>query len=365
MMIVGRLILGLVLAQAAEKPPALKEAFSSPAEKTAAVRFSPDGKFLAAGGAASIRILAVGDPFRELKRLPQHGLVDELLFDPAGKLLLSRSRDEDTVLWDAAGWARVKFSLETTPPLGEPAKLSARDGLAVPDRLKGFRIWSLAGLQAKRRSAFRAQVGDCSGILLERISALAASETHLLLGDEEGHLIPVPWDQVSLVGRDLQDPTVKLRTAASARVFRPHAGEVSSLAYTADRRSCVSAGRDGKVNLWSLDRIPAPGDPPRPPKDLEPLWSLPGYVAELSANGMAVAVADRAGVTVYEVATGKPLSFNPVAPAGGRAVRLRFSPDGAHLAAVACRCGDCASGESMSTYRKSLQEHSGTLVVWK
>jgi len=119
------------------------------------------------------------------------------------------------------------------------------------------------------------------------------------------------------------------------------------------------------VNLWMLDKFPSPNDPPRPAKELEPVWSLPGYVAEMSPNGKVVAIADRAGVTVYEVETGKPVSFNPTVQTGGRVVRLRFSPNGAMLAAVVCRCGDCAAGEKMISYRKTLLEHGGDLVVWK
>jgi WD40 repeat protein len=360
-------------AQEREKLPALKEAYSAPGEKTAAVRFSPDGKTLALGGSASIRILSVADSFKELKRLPQQGLVDELLFDPTGKILLSRSHDEDTLLWETAGWTRLKFALETGPVGVDPKTVpppDSKDWLPIPDRLKGFRLWRLDGLQEKRRWAGRAQVGDCLGILLDRVTALAGYESRLLVGDEEGHILSVPWEKISLAGPDLRKASPnaaapKLRSAASARLFRPHTDEISSISVSSDRRFCVSAGRDGKVNLWNPERLPAPGDPPRPPKDLEPQWSLPGYVAELSANGMAVAIADRAGVTVYEVASGKPLSFNPTAQTGGRAVRLRFSPSGSQLAAVICRCGDCAAGETMVSYRKTLLEHGGALVVWK
>ena len=358
--------------QERERLPALQTAFSAPAEKTTAVRFSPDGKTLALGGSASIRIVAV-DSFKESKRLAQQGLVDELLFDPPGKYLFSRSRDEDTVLWETAGWSRPKFSLETGPLGVDPRTVpppESKDWVPLADRSRGFRLWKLEGLQEKRRWAARAQVGDCLGILLDRVTALAAVDAHLLIGDEEGHLLKVPWEKISLVGPDLRKPQLgapppKLRTAASVRLFRPHLGEISSIGVSPDRRFCVTGGADGKVNLWTFDQFPAPGEPPRSPKELEPKWSLPGYVAEMSPNGLLVAVADRAGVTAYEVATGKPVSFNPTARTGGRVVRLRFSPNGSLLAAVVCRCGDCGAGEAIVTYRKTLLEHGGELIVWK
>jgi WD40 repeat protein len=355
-----------------EKLPALKPTFSAAAEKTTAIRFSPDGKTLVLGGSASIRILSV-DSFKELKRLPQQGLVDELLFDPSGKYLFTRSRDEDTVLWETAGWTRPKFALETGLLGVDPKTVpppESKDWIPLADRARGFRLWRLDGLLEKRKWAARVQVGDCLGILLDRVTAMTSCDALLLLGDEEGHILKVPWDRISVAGPDLRRPAPgapapKLRSAASVRLFRPHLGEVSSIGVSADRRFCVSGGRDGKVNLWNFDKLPAPGDPPRSPKELEPQWSLPGYFAEMSANGLVVAVADRAGVTVYEVATGKPVSFNPTTRTGGRVVRLRFSPDGSLLAAVVCRCGDCAAGEAMVSYRKTLLEHGGDLVVWK
>jgi WD40 repeat protein len=355
-----------------EKLPALKPVYSAGDEKTTAIRFSPDGKLLALGGPATIRILST-DPFRETKRLPQQGLVDELVFHPEGKSLFSRSRDEDTVLWETAAWTRPKFALETGPALSDPRTVPApesKDWIPLPDRARGFRLWNLDGLEGKRKWAARATVLDCVGILLDRVTALASGGELLLLGDEDGHLLKVPWNRISLVASELQRPvrgasTPQLRSATAARLFRAHVGEISSISMSADRRFVVTGGRDAKVNLWQLDKFPAPGDPPRSAKELDPLWSLPGYVAEMSPNGLMVAVADRMGVTVYEVETGKPVSFNPTVQTGGRVVRLRFSPTGAMLAAVVCRCGDCAAGERMVAYRKTLLEHGGDLVVWK
>ena len=361
--------------QEREKLPALKPVYTAADEKTTAIRFSPDGKILALGGPAAIRIVST-DPFREIRRLAQQGLVDELVFNTPGKYLFSRSRDEDTVLWETAAWTRPKFALETGPVLADPRTVPApesKDWIPLPDRARGLRLWNLDGLEGKRRWAARATVLDCVGILLDRVTVLGSGGELLLLGDEEGHLLKVPWTRISLVGPELQRsprglppvPAPKVRSAASARMFRAHEGEISSISMSADRRFVVTGGRDAKVNLWLLERFPSPGDPPRPAKELEPVWSLPGYVAEMSPNGRMVAVADRMGVTVYEVETGKPVSFNPTVQTGGRVVRLRFSPTGAMLAAVVCRCGDCASGEKMIAYRKTLLEHGGDLVVWK
>lgn len=355
-----------------EKLPALKPVYSAADDKTTAVRFSPDGRLLALGGPATIRIVST-DPFRETKRLAQQGLVDELVFHPEGKVLFSRSRDEDTVLWETAGWTRPKFALETGPVLADPRAVPSPDSkewIPLPDRARGLRLWNPDGLEGKRKWAARATVLDCVGILLDRVTALASGGDLLLIGDEDGHLLKVPWNRISLVAPDHQrlgrgTPIPQLRSANASRLFRAHVGEISSISMSADRRFVVTGGRDAKVNLWQLDRYPSPGDPPRSAKELEPVWSLPGYVAEMSPNGLMVAVADRMGVTVYEVETGKPVSFNPTAQTGGRAVRLRFSPTGAMLAAVVCRCGDCAAGERMVAYRRTLLEHGGDLVVWK
>src|SRR4029453_7570411 len=72
--------------QEREKLPALQPVYSAADEKTTAIRFSPDGRILALGGPATVRILST-DSFRETKRLAQQGLVDELVFDSSGKHL--------------------------------------------------------------------------------------------------------------------------------------------------------------------------------------------------------------------------------------------------------------------------------------
>ena len=352
------------LAAAQARPAPLKDAFVG-SDETASLAFSPDGKLLVTGGTRSVRVLAVpaadDGSFEEIRAFAPYGRVDELRFDPQGRWLVTRSRDQDARIWDPSAGTPLKFALEQ----GLAATLGPRDWLVLAERGKGLRFWKTDGLSAKRRYVLEVETRESLGVALGHVTVAALADGSLLAGDDQGFLHVLPSSRILAppAGLDPRLPPPFPKSAASANVFRPHAGEITTLAPSADGKLCVSAGLDGRVRLWALPKIPS-GPRPRGSENPSPVWEIAGHAAELSANGSLLAVADAGGVGVYHAASGAPVSWNPVR---GRAVRVRISPDGRFLAAIVCRCGDCTPGEKIETIssRRRLADHGGTLVVWR
>lgn len=344
-----------------EKLKPLEVAFSATDRTYVPLRFSPDGKLLATGGPSFIRLFAL-DPFKEAKNLSQRGRVNDVFFDSTGRALVSRSSDEDVTLWDVQAGFPLKFAIDSAPAEGP---IRDGKGFALPKRIKGVQLWRTDGVWERRRAVLRVDLTDAVGVLLQHVLAVGLSTKDLFLGDDEGYLVRIPLDALEprRTPPDAANANPMLKTPGAAHVFRPHSGEFTSLSLASDGALCLTSGTDGKVKLWNLSDIPVPTG--RRAKDPEPRWSIAGHTAALSDNGRVLAVADAKGVCVYETETGKPLSWMETGRNAGRAVRLRFSPDGRFLAAILCRCDACGQGESFVTMKKRLEDHGGPLVIWK
>lgn len=328
----------------------------------ASVAVSPDGKWLAAGASGGVRVIELGPVPKEHRTLAQYGRVDQAFFQ--GRGLFTRSRDQDLRVWDLETWTPLKFAVESPSAAG----LSLAEGwLALPNRGRGLLLWDVAGLWRKPRAVTQWEVRECSGVAIQHVTAAAWAGPALLVADEDGFVLHAP-DVGRMIAPPIDPrtgrPIIRTpRSAASARAFRPHEGEIASLSVSADGKLCVSAGRDGKVKLWEVRGLPAAGaGPGEAPK---PLWEIAGHLAELSPDGRLLGVASSGGVGVYHASTGVAVSWNPLKQ--GRAVRLRFEREGRLLAAVVCRCLECVPHEAVvpMARRTRLAEHGGILVVWK
>ena len=356
-------ILLAILALEQARPAPLREAFAAADRDCASLAFSPDGKHLAVGGVRSVRIFAVrDDTLEELRGLAPQGRVDELHY---GRWLVTRSRDQDARVWDPAAGAPLKVALEqgfaspgaAVSPLGQ-------DWLVLAERGRGLRFWRMDGLGAKRRFLLEVETRECAGVALGHVTAAAWADGTLLAGDDQGFLHVASASRIlSIPSPDPRFAPVVPKSAAAANLFRPHLGEIASIAPSGDGKLCVTAGLDGRVRLWPVSKLPS-GPRPRGAEAPKPAWEIAGHAAELSASGALLAVSEAGGVSVYHAATGAAVSWNPLR---GRAVRLRFGPDGKVLAAIVCRCADCVPGEKVDAIsaRKRLADHGGTLVVFR
>jgi WD40 repeat protein len=358
-------------------PPPLQETYSASDRDYWSLAFSLDGHTLAAGTTGGVHILAVADgKISEERILKQYGHVDELLFDSRSRILVSRSHDHDTLIWETDSWSSLKFTIEDLAvgnlALRAASQKDAEAGtscLALAHQGRGLRLWNLDKLRRKTHSVAQADVSSWGGVTLGHVTAVAWSGTTLLAGDDEGTLYRLP-EAPAVVGK-LQDDSVVLgrliKSPPGGEAFRPHQGEITTIALAGKAQRCVTAGMDEKVRLWDLQRIPmtAPARRLAVPK---PEWEITGQAAELSSDGKLLAVANAEGVGVYMASSGIALSWNPTSALGGRVVRLRFDPEGKILAGVLCRCSECAGGGAGGTaarLKRRLADHGGALLVWK
>jgi len=354
------------------KTPPLELAYSADDREHVAIRFSPDGRLLAAGGSGFIRLFSVPssdtDVWKEEKLLSQRGIVNDLRFTVSGRELVARSRDDGWVVWDVAEGKRAKYSVDD-PVNGTGITNFITEGwLVLPKRHTGVELWQVGdALPRRNRSVMRVDVISASGVQLGRITGRAATEAELFLGDDDGYLIRTTVGSVlyGLLG-DPRSPNAVARSARSIDAFKPHDGAVTSVILTPDHAFCATAGVDNKVHLWVTNQIPSPdaktGRRPVVPK---PKWTVPGYAVEMSRDGKLLAIAEPDGVGVYNVASGSRVSFNPTRDRKGLAVRVAFSPDGRRLAAVLCTCVQCRPGSAGFVKGKQFDDHGGTLFVWR
>src|SRR5205823_10883546 len=107
--------------------------------------------------------------------------------------------------------------------------------------------------------------------------------------------------------------------AGTSQRLYAHAGEVLGVAFTADGRVCVSAGRDGKVRRWDVGAG----------RELPPLPDHPGgaFAVATAPAGSRVATAGADGkVRLSDAATGR--EDRVLAGHDGPVYAVAFGPDG-------------------------------------
>jgi WD40 repeat protein len=271
-----------------------------------AIAFSPDGKLLAAGcpsGAISLRDATTG---KEQCRLEGHQKApSHLAFLEEGRTLASVSDDGTIRLWDvAAGKERRR---EASPDATSGVLGFSPDGRTLIAQPSGTSVllWDVADGKERRRLRSTA---TASGMILGCSGALSADGKWLAVGDLFSvlHL----WEVAT--GKEVQ------RCEA-------HDDRITALAFAPDGRSLVSGGWDASVRLWNV-----------PAKEQRPTTTL--VVPEHQAggppdvvflpDGKRVATSTDRSIYLWEVAGGRGLAALPpgVISPDGRLV-ARQGPD--------------------------------------
>lgn len=324
---------------------------------------------LVAGGEGAVRVRDLRPRAAPDRLLPAGGPVEQLFFDATTNLLVARTNARQPRLWDALSWKAVRFVLEDLDAGGLALRASGQSEdssapLVLANPSRGIRLWRIGRPRGNVRPILQVDLRDWAGAALRGVTGAAWVDDALLVGDEEGHVYHLSGLRSLLA--QTRDASVILGRVGGpqeqARILSLHRGAVSSIVPAADGARAVTAGADGKVRLWNLEHLPRTR-PQRRPIDLDPEWEIAGHAADLSPDGQFLAIADTEGVGVYHASSGIAIAWNPVRPLEGRAVRLRFSPDARHLAAIVCRCRDCAAAEARPA--RSDRDHAGEVVVWK
>jgi WD40 repeat protein len=293
-------------------------------EQARSLAFSPDGRFLAAGGASSARILDVSrfrgpgppapwSPPREAVRFPHPTPVWCLGFSPDGQRLATGSDDGVLRLWDlrtrrmeALRGHENAILTVTFSPDGKQLATASWDGTA--------RLWPATrpGPEAPLRLAIggRDQAADCVAFSPDGTTLALRS-----VGDEGLRVLDArSWRSGS---------AAPLREVAATRA---PAGDTSACCTFSPRGDLlVVGGLSGPMRLVRTSDWKEVGSfPARDVRDIK-----------LSPDGRVIAVAEwEAGVHLWDPGRdgSQPRHLGALVGTRGQAVCTAFSPDGAILA---------------------------------
>lgn len=344
------------------------------AEPVLTAAFSPDGGWVATGGAdktARIWSAISGEPIFAL--FEHAASVRALAFSPKGKLLVTGSDDYTAIVWDLESGHRFAPQLEHAArirnvlfhPDGDKILTTSADGSAVMwDFKKGEPLWpglehnasvSLAALSPDgttiatggmhKSSAYlwRAETGEQIGVEIEHESEVKALAFH-------------PGGKILVTASD--DGTARLWSAESGLPLTDpllHAAPVFAAAFSPNGALLATASADHTAQLWRVDS----GQPWLPP--LRHTSAVQAVAFSGDSSRVATGAADGT-MRLWSSSDGSPLSSIYLHPAALKFVA--FSPDDSRVLAF----GDDRAArlwrvpENSSPQAKSSIEHGGEIV---
>ena len=242
------------------------QAFQEPKDAVFAVAFSPDGKFLAAGGADSVARVWSVDEKKLVAELKGHGdWVLDARFSADGKFLATSSADRTARVWEVGAWKLVA-KLDHMEPVngvafGPNAELVAAAVAGPTDRM----------IRLSRRDNTQ----------LARAIDMVAPGPLGVLWAPAGNRMYVP----------LTDKTVRVydpNSGGHVATLAGHTDWVYGLALTADGAMLASGSADGTVKLWHTgeNRLLATLVQVTPRTDDWLIVAPPGYLAASSLGAL-------------------------------------------------------------------------------
>ncbi|MDY7078293.1 MAG: WD40 repeat domain-containing protein [Chloroflexota bacterium] len=311
--------------------------------------YSPDGRFLATGGNAPIRIWDTSTG-AEVTSLSGHtGLVYGLAFSPDGRFLASGSRDATARVWDISTGTPVLTLTEHTgtvssvdySPDGRLLASGCWDGTV---RLWEITAPSIGDLKTHAAMALTDHTAPVNSVVFSPDGKLLASGSDdktiriwdVTTGEAVltlvGHTGPVmrlafsPDGQLLISGSP--DATVRIwnvamRQKEAVAVLTGHTGAVNGVAYSPSGRFLASGAADRTVRVW--DSTPPQG---------ATLRALTGhertvYSLDYSPDGRFLASGSADGTArIWATATGEPMMTLPIE---STVWGVTYSPDGRYL----------------------------------
>jgi eukaryotic-like serine/threonine-protein kinase len=294
-----------------------------------AVRFSPNGKFLASYGEDEDYAVRLWTPKTSPKPLRLEGhtdLLQAMAFSPDSQWLATGGEDFQVRLWDLS---------------------QEKPSSAV---LAGH-VWKIRSLVFSPDNQTLISAGEDKTIRVWRLGTCrkggCASER--VLDKHQGSVVALAISpNGKILASAAQDQTVRLWDIESGReinVFRGHTGAIRDLVFTPDGKKLISAGDDSIPRIWDLTSL-----------ERGVFVGHKGFVytATFSPDGTKIASGgEDSTARLWDTATGKE-SF--ALQHDSQVWRVRFSPDG-RLLATACEDGliflwEVSSGRKLVTLRK-------------
>lgn len=261
----------------------------------ASVKFSTDGKRLAAGGGLAGRSgevklwpLPLSAKSKAITLTGPSDIVQSIAFSPNGRYLAAASYDHDVTVWDiAAAQPKPRTLRDHTDSVYAVAFSPDGRLIASAGGDRTVKVWSAA-----------------TGKRLYTLSESTA-EVYALAFRPDGK-------QIAAGGADKQLRTWNITPSAGklARSAFAHTGAILGVAYSRDGRSIVTAGEDNAVKRWDAATLVEQKVYPKLPD-----W--PQGIA-LSPDGKLLAVGCHNGLlALYDAGTGRlvrePMRGTPVA----------------------------------------------------